>query len=95
MANPATNSESNESFDALIELLASDNVAEDPRFNHPSTGLRDDEGNLDLGKIHSFFAAGRDADHASDNHESPEKQSVEAHVSLPAEHQNPASVSLF
>ncbi|KZP13951.1 hypothetical protein FIBSPDRAFT_1049120 [Athelia psychrophila] len=93
--NPLASSESNESFDALIDLLASENVAEDPRFNqHASTGLRDDEGNLDLGKIHSFFAAGRDSERVSVNPRSPENRPFGNAFSIPVEgNQEPASSS--
>lgn len=58
---PTSGLNNNESFDALIDLLASDDVVEDPRFNrHHATGLRDGDGRLDLEKILSFFAGGRD-----------------------------------
>lgn len=53
----------NESFDALIDLLGSDDVVQDPRFSNPSNhGLRDDDGKLHLGKIHTFFSGGQDDD---------------------------------
>ena len=56
-SNPAPN----ESFDALIDLLASDDVVEDPRFQNTgrppgNENLRDPDGRMNLSKIHSFFA---------------------------------------
>ena len=56
--NPAQN----ESFDALIDLLTSDDVVEDPRFRYTgqpleNENLRDSEGRMDLNKIHTFFAS--------------------------------------
>lgn len=61
-AHEATSPKNNESFDALIDLLGSDDVVEDPRFQLPSQSssgrLRDTDGNLHLGKIHSFFSSG-------------------------------------
>ncbi|KAF7974743.1 hypothetical protein HWV62_11319 [Athelia sp. TMB] len=93
----ASNLESNESFDALIDLLASDNVAEDPRFNqYSSPGLRDDQGNLDLGKIHTFFAAGREGDYAitGNDPKSPEARRGEDPFSISLErNQEPATIS--
>lgn len=55
--NPAQN----ESFDALIDLLASDDVVDDPRFRNTgqppvNENLRDSDGRMSLSKIHSFFA---------------------------------------
>lgn len=51
----------NESLDALIDFLGSDDVMEDPRFCKKSSDneLRDIDGKLHLGKIHSFFSAGQ------------------------------------
>ena len=47
----------NESFDALIDLLGSDDVVKDPRFdNRSNDGLRDADGKLHFGKIHTFFS---------------------------------------
>ena len=53
----------NESFDALIDLLGSDDVVNDPRFgNHFDDGLRDADGKLPFNKIHAFFS-GAQSDH--------------------------------
>src|ERR1700691_1795258 len=51
----------NESFDALIELLGSDDVVQDRRFNNRfDDGLRDADGKLNFGKMHSFFSGRQD-----------------------------------
>ena len=60
-SNSDPNPAQNESFDALIDLLASDDVVDDPRFRttgqpHVNENLRDPDGRLNLSKIHSFFA---------------------------------------
>lgn len=57
----SSKSSPNESLDALIDLVGSDDIMEDPRFcKQPSNdGLRDTDGKLHLGKIHSFFSAGQ------------------------------------
>jgi hypothetical protein len=55
------NSSPNESFEALIDLLGSDDVVKDPRFGiHFDDGLRDTDGKLHFGKIHSLFSGGQD-----------------------------------
>ena len=59
--NSDSNPAPNESFDALIDLLASDDVVEDPRFRNTgqppvNENLRDPDGRMNLDKIHSFFA---------------------------------------
>lgn len=58
----STNSKprSNKSFDALIDLLGSDDVMEDPRFcdQRPNRGeLRDPDGKLHFRQIHPFFSS--------------------------------------
>lgn len=56
----------NKSFDALIDLLGSDDVGEDPRFrtsNDPlNQRLRDPHGHLNLRRVHSFFSGDRQDD---------------------------------
>ena len=60
---PTPNTGPNESFDVLIDLLASDDVVQDPRFvNNFGDGLRDADGKLDFEKIHTFFSGGHDND---------------------------------
>ena len=70
----ATNPKSSEDqFDALIELLATDDAADESNFHiapegNASTGLRDTSGNLDYAKIRSSFQQrqnGRNAKHVS------------------------------
>jgi len=64
---------SSDQFDALIELLATDNVADESNFHiapegAPSTGLRDASGKLDYAKIRSLFEqrrAGKDIQQAT------------------------------
>ncbi|EGO23537.1 hypothetical protein SERLADRAFT_438849 [Serpula lacrymans var. lacrymans S7.9] len=49
----------NESFEALIDLLASDDILEDIRLSSPQSNprdLRDSDGRLDFEKIRSFFS---------------------------------------
>jgi hypothetical protein len=63
---------SSDEFDALIELLASDDARDDSNFHIApegvtSTGLRDTNGKLDYAKIRSLFLqrqANNDGDHA-------------------------------
>jgi hypothetical protein len=63
-----SNAGPNESFDALVDLMGSDDVVNDPRFgNHPNDGLKDAEGKLHLGKIHAFFAGGKGYHDVDDN----------------------------
>ena len=62
---------SSDQFDALIELLATDDAADDSNFHiapegTASTGLRDASGKLDYTKIRSLFQqrqASRDIQH--------------------------------
>ena len=70
----ATNPKSSEDqFDALIELLATDDAADESNFHiapegNASTGLRDTSGNLDYAKIRSSFQQrqnSRNAKHVS------------------------------
>ena len=63
---------SSDQFDALIELLASDDACDDSNFHiapegGTSSGLRDANGKLDYAKIRSLFLqrqANNDGDHA-------------------------------
>lgn len=74
-SNPAQN----ESFDALIDLLASDDVVDDPRFRDTgqppvNENLRDSDGRMNLSKIHSFFAGneqGEEPNHSSSSQRNP------------------------
>jgi hypothetical protein len=57
VTNPKSNSDQ---FDALIELLATDDAADESNFHiapegTASTGLRDASGKLDYAKIRSLF----------------------------------------
>lgn len=67
-------------FDALIELLATDDAADDSNFHivpegAASTGLRDSSGKLDYTKIRSLFQqrqASKNSEHVSSSDPSPD-----------------------
>ena len=66
-------------FDALIELLATDDAADDSNFHTvpegTSTGLRDASGKLDYVKIRSLFQqrqTSKNTDHVSVSNSSPD-----------------------
>jgi hypothetical protein len=60
MSETGTSGPSSDQFDALIELLATDDARDDSNFHiapegTASTGLRDASGKLDYNKIRSLF----------------------------------------
>lgn len=60
MSEVTSPKQSSDQFDALIELLATDDTADDSNFHiapegTASTGLRDSSGKLDYTKIRSLF----------------------------------------
>ncbi|KAI9442967.1 hypothetical protein H4582DRAFT_1146744 [Lactarius indigo] len=79
---------SSDQFDALIELLATDDAADDSNFHivpegAASTGLRDASGKLDYTKIRSLFQqrqASKNAEHVSSSDPSSDP---DAEINLP------------